>query len=82
VVRSGDPVEEVVRLALRAGAEAIHLSADVSAHAARRLRRLRRAPAGQRIAVRAYPGVSVVPAGELAPAGTDHLRVFTPYRRR
>ena len=82
VVRSGDPVEEAVRLARRAGAEAIHLSDDVSAHAARRLRRLRRAAAGERIAVRTFPGVTVVPAGELTPAGADHYRVFTPYWRR
>jgi deoxyribodipyrimidine photo-lyase len=82
VVRSGDPVEEAVRLARRAGAEAIHLSEDVSAYAARRLRRLQSAAAGERIAVHAFPGVTVVPPGELAPAGADHYRVFTPYWRR
>jgi deoxyribodipyrimidine photo-lyase len=82
VVRSGDPVDQAVRLAREAGAEAIHLSDDVSAYAARRLRRLSRAADGERIAVRTFPGVTVVPAGELAPAGADHFRVFTPYWRR
>ena len=31
---------------------------------------------------RTFPGVTVVPAGELRPAGSNHYRVFTPYWRR
>ena len=33
------------------------------------------------IALRAFSGITVVPPGELIPAGGDHYRVFTPYWR-
>ncbi len=36
----------------------------------------------QRIALNVLPGVTVVPPGDLAPAGADCYRVFTPYWRR
>ena len=78
VVRRGDPVREALAVAHETGAEAIHLSEDVSAHAGRRQRRLER----ERIAVHAHPGVTIVPPGDLLPAGGDHFRVFTPYWRR
>jgi deoxyribodipyrimidine photo-lyase len=78
VVRRGDPVAEAMRLVGETGAEAVFLSADVSAYARERERRLR----AERVDVRTFPGVTVVPAGELLPAGADHFRVFTPYWRR
>ena len=78
VVRRGDPVRETLAVAHETGAEAIHMSEDVSAHAGRRQRRLER----ERIAVHAHPGVTIVPPGDLVPAGGDHFRVFTPYWRR
>ena len=31
--------------------------------------------------VGSHPGVTVVPPGEVTPAGGDHFRVFTPYHR-
>jgi deoxyribodipyrimidine photo-lyase len=77
VIRRGDPVAEAVALAAEAGAGAIHVSADASPYGRRREMTLRR-----RHAVRSFPGVTVVPPGELAPAGSDHYRVFTPYWRR
>lgn len=80
VVRSGEPAEEAVRTAREAGAVAIHLSADVSGHSRRRELRLKQL-AGE-IRVRQFPGVTVVPAGELLPGGRDHFKVFTPYYRR
>jgi deoxyribodipyrimidine photolyase len=72
VVAEGDPVEEVARLA----PAAVYLSADVSAYARRRERRLR-----ERFALRTFRGITVVPPGELAPAGKHRYRVFTPYWR-
>jgi deoxyribodipyrimidine photo-lyase len=78
VVRRGDAVAEAMRVAAEVRAEAIFLSEDVSAFAQRRERRLRR----ERIEVHACPGVTIVPPGDLAPAGGDHFRVFTPYLRR
>jgi deoxyribodipyrimidine photo-lyase len=78
VLRRGDPVAETMRLVGETGAEAVFLSADVSAYAQERERRLR----AERVDVRTFPGVTVVAPGELLPAGADHFRVFTPYWRR
>jgi deoxyribodipyrimidine photo-lyase len=77
VIRRGDPVAEALALAEEVGARAIHLSADPSPYGRRRETALRR-----RHAVRSLPGITVVPPGELAPTGSDHYRVFTPYWRR
>jgi deoxyribodipyrimidine photo-lyase len=81
VIRRGDPVAEVLALAHEVGAEAVHLSDDVSAHADRRLDRLRRGADRARVDVITHPGVTVVPPGEVVPVGGDHFRVFTPYLR-
>ena len=48
----------------------------MSAYARRRTARL-----AERFEVRLFPGITIVPPGELAPAGRDHYRVFTPYWR-
>ena len=36
----------------------------------------------QRIAFEPIPGVTIVPPGDVLPAGGDHFKVFTPYWRR
>jgi deoxyribodipyrimidine photo-lyase len=82
IVRRGDVVREALRLARSSGAEAIFSSEDVSAYARQRCSRLREACTRERIELRAFPGVTVVPAGALTPSGGgDHYRVFTPYWR-
>ena len=81
-IRRGDTVAETVRAALEVGAGAVYLAEDVSAYAQEREQRLGRALAGARIRLETLPGVTVVPPGELAPAGSDHFKVFTPYWRR
>jgi deoxyribodipyrimidine photo-lyase len=81
-IRRGDPVAETVRLALEHGAGAVHVSEDVSGYAQGRERRLGKALAAARIELETFPGVTVVPPGEVAPAGSDHYQVFTPYWRR
>ncbi|WP_405145176.1 DNA photolyase family protein [Sphaerisporangium sp. NBC_01403] len=81
VVRRGDPVAEAVRLATGLRASAIYASADVSAYARARERRLAKECEAHRLDFRLFPGVTVVPSGELVPAGGDHYRVFTPYWR-
>jgi len=81
-IRRGDAVAETVRLALEQGAEAVYVSEDVSSFAQERERRLGHALAGARLGFETFPGVTVVPPGDLAPAGSDHFRVFTPYWRR
>jgi len=81
-VRSGDVVEETMRLIQETVAGAVYLSEDYSAFAVRRQNRLARAcdRAGARLI--ACPGVTVVPPGDIAPASGGHFRVFTPYWRR
>jgi deoxyribodipyrimidine photo-lyase len=56
----------------------VFLTSDASAGARHRERRLAR----ERIELRVVGSTSVVPPGELVPAGRDHYRVFTPYWRR
>jgi deoxyribodipyrimidine photo-lyase len=77
VVRRGDTVAEVARVAQAVRAEAVFLSEDVTGFARRREQGLRRALG--RAELRVAAGVPVVPAGQLRPAGRDHYRVFTPY---
>lgn len=77
VVRHGDAVGETMKLAGEVGAQTVCVSSDVSSLARRREERL----AGERIELLRFPGVTVVPPGELQPLGGDHYRVFTPYWR-
>ncbi|MEU0409302.1 deoxyribodipyrimidine photo-lyase [Streptomyces griseorubiginosus] len=83
VVRSGDPVEEVCKVAAEADADEVHMAADASAHAHRRERRLRRALEGDGVRLHVHDTVSTAVApGAVAPATSDHFAVFTPYFRR
>lgn len=75
VIRRGDTGREVARVAEEIRADALYCSADVSAFARRRLD-------GLRPDVRAFPGITVVPPGELRTSSGEHYRVFTPYWRR
>ncbi|MER7837528.1 deoxyribodipyrimidine photo-lyase [Streptomyces sp. NPDC096040] len=83
VVRSGDVVEEVCKVAAETGADEVHLAGDVSAYALLRERRLRRAleSEGRRLHVHDTVTTAVTP-GDLTPASSDHFAVFTPYFRR
>jgi deoxyribodipyrimidine photo-lyase len=82
LVRSGQVVAETVRTALDADADVVFVGEDVSGYAQERERRLRGALASAGVGLEVHPGVTVVPPGDLAPAGGDHYRVFTPYWRR
>ncbi|MFF4991021.1 cryptochrome/photolyase family protein [Streptosporangium saharense] len=82
VVREGDTVTETMRIVRQVGAQAVHVSEDVSAFAQRRQRRLAEECERERTAFLTFPGVTVVPPGLLRPSGGgDHYRVFTPYWR-
>jgi deoxyribodipyrimidine photo-lyase len=83
VVRRGRPVEQVASLAAEVGAEVVHVSGDVSAHARRRQDQLaaRLLADGRRLEVH-DDTLFVVPPGAVTPAGGDHMAVFTPYHRR
>jgi len=82
VVRRGRWADAVIALARSAGAGRVHLADDYSAYAKGRLSVLERSVAGHRIEVIRHPGVTVVPPGELAPAGGFFFQVFAPYFRR
>jgi deoxyribodipyrimidine photo-lyase len=82
VVTVGDPVTEALRVGGRHGSGAVFVSADVTPHGRARERRLDEACGRARVQLRMFPGVTVVQAGELRPAASDHYRVFTPYWRR
>ena len=81
LVREGDVVEEAMRIVSLYGLSTLHMSADVTPYARHRHARLTDACARERVALFTHPGVTVVPAGALTPAGGDHYRMFTPYWR-
>ena len=81
VIREGDPVAEAIRIACDVGAFGIGVAADVSAFAVRRERRLEQACFDNRLALNVFDSVTVIPPGQVHPAGSDHYRVFTPYWR-
>lgn len=81
VVREGDPVAEAVRIARETEAFGIGVAADVSAYAARRERRLHRECERNRLALKVFDSVTVVPPSAVRPTGSDHYKVFTPYWR-
>ena len=81
LLRRGDPVAEALAVARECGAGELHVSADYSAYAKVRERRLAAACEEERIAFRAHPGTTIVPPGAVAPGDGDHFKVFTPYYR-
>ncbi|MFF3504497.1 cryptochrome/photolyase family protein [Streptomyces sp. NPDC003247] len=82
VVRSGDLVAQVCRVAAEAGADEVHLSADASAYAHRREERLRRALEAEGVRLHVHDAVtSAVAPGAVTPSASDHFAVFTPYFR-
>jgi deoxyribodipyrimidine photo-lyase len=81
VVRSGDVVEETLRLASEWDVSTIYASADWSPYAQRRQLRLWESCESARVELRLFSGTTVVEPGELTPLGGDHYRVFTPYWR-
>jgi deoxyribodipyrimidine photo-lyase len=83
VVRRGDWVAEVARVVTATGATVVHVAADVSRYARGRVDRLTAALGSAGVEVVVHDAaLFVVPPGDLAPAGKDHMAVFTPYFRR
>jgi deoxyribodipyrimidine photo-lyase len=76
VIRRGEVVAETVRVAREVDAATVFASVDVSPYARERERRLAAV-----LDLRLEHGSYVVAAGEVAPAGSDHYRVFSPYHR-
>ncbi|MFJ3583345.1 cryptochrome/photolyase family protein [Streptomyces sp. NPDC090127] len=83
VVRTGDTVGEVCAVVRQAQADEVHMAAGHTAFAVSREARLREAleAGGCRLYVHDAVGTAV-PPGDVAPQGSDHFAVFTPYFRR
>ena len=82
VVRRGRWAAEVAGLAQETGAQQVHVAGDVTAYARRRLDDLAaRLPDDVELVVH-DDALLVVPPGEVATAGKDHMSVFTPYFRK
>ncbi|MGW0860122.1 cryptochrome/photolyase family protein [Streptomyces sp. NPDC002690] len=85
VIRAGDVVGEVCRVAAETGAGDVHMSGGVSAYAHAREERLRGEleSQGRRLHVHDAVVTAVAP-GAVRPtgSGSDHFSVFTPYFRR
>jgi deoxyribodipyrimidine photo-lyase len=82
VLRRGDLVEEVCRVAHETGAAEVHISADVSLYARDREQRLEEALGEEGRRLHRYEQVHTVQVpGDLVPADRDHFAVFTPYLR-
>lgn len=83
VIRSGDPVDEIMRLAEQCDVESVHIAADASGIARAREQRMRRALESQRRRLVVHEAVITVhPVGDITPSGSDHFSVFSPYYRR
>jgi deoxyribodipyrimidine photo-lyase len=83
VLRAGDVIAEVCRVAGETGATQVHLAADVTGYAHARARKLAAALEAQGVVLHLHDQVHTVqPPGELRPVDRDHFAVFTPYWRR
>lgn len=82
VLRRGQWVDQVLKLARDANATEIHVSDDVSGLAQRRLATLENVASERRVSVRRHDGITIVSPGAITPPNGDHYKVFTPYYRR
>ncbi|MFJ6699573.1 cryptochrome/photolyase family protein [Streptomyces sp. NPDC091272] len=85
VIRTGEAVEEVVRLVAETGAGQVHVAGGASGYALHREESLRTALAAHDCRLSVHDSViTVLPPGAETPAGSgsDHFAVFTPYHRR
>ncbi|MEZ0110405.1 deoxyribodipyrimidine photo-lyase [Catenulispora sp. EB89] len=83
VLRSGEVVAEVCRVAAEVGATEVHLAADVTAYARERERSLASALRAQGAVLQLHDQVHTIQVpGELRPTDRDYFSVFTPYWRR
>ncbi len=83
VVRRGDPVAEIARLAAAHDVTEVHVAEDVSGFAVRREHAARAALGEHGCRLEVHSGtVTIVAPGALTPQGRDHFAVFTPYLRR
>ena len=77
----GDPVDQVVRVARRAGATSVHVAADFGPYGARRDQRVEKALAEHGITLARTGSPYAVAPGRVTKADGTGYRVFTPYFR-
>lgn len=83
VLRSGDVVAEVCRVASEVGAVEVHAASDVTAYAQERQDALAAALRAQGAELHLHDQVHTIqPPGDLRPNDRDYFSVFTPYWRR
>jgi deoxyribodipyrimidine photo-lyase len=81
IVRRGDPAREVSLLAAATGSASLHVSVDVTKSATAREAALSQLADATGSELGRHPGIAIVAAGAVTPAGGDHYKVFTPYFR-
>jgi deoxyribodipyrimidine photo-lyase len=82
VVRRGAWGVEVAAVARETSADVVHVAGDVSGYSVRRLGALRDA-LGEDVRLEVHDdALLVVPPGDVAASGKDHMSVFTPYFRK
>jgi len=81
VLRQGEAVEELGRLAYETGAEAIFFNRGTDPHGREVDRRLAESAGEIGVEVRDYKDVTIHERDEVLTAGGDPFRVFTPYAR-
>ncbi len=82
VLRHGQWIDEVLRIAHESDATEIHIANDVSRVAQARLRALDETARRSRVDVHRHDAITIVAPGAIAPPSGDHYKVFTPYYRR
>ena len=83
VLRSGDVVAEVCRVAAEVDAVEVHVASDVTAYAQQRQDALAAALRAQGAELHLHDQVHTIqPPGDLRPTDRDYFSVFTPYWRR
>jgi deoxyribodipyrimidine photo-lyase len=81
-LRRGDVVAETVTVARQLDAAAVYCTADVSAYAKRRERRLEGALAHERRELRLVGSTAIVEPDDVRTSTGGHFTVFTPFHRR
>jgi deoxyribodipyrimidine photo-lyase len=81
VVRHGDPVREVTRLADEVGARRVHVAADFGPYGARRDTEVETALAEQGVELRRTGSPYAVAPGRVVNSSGDGYQVFTPFSR-
>jgi deoxyribodipyrimidine photo-lyase len=83
VLRGGDVVREVCRVADETAAGEVHIAGDASGFARRREERLNSALSrARRVLCLHEAAIAAVPPGAVTPAGRGHFAVFSAYFRR